>query len=383
MKRYRFLFLFMISAALLASELSAPAVRAQDSQTNEALKIFGEAFEKIRKEYVDDPPEDRKLIEAAIQGMLGALEHPGTYYSTEDFKAQSDNIKGKFAGLGIEVRMDEGFVKVVTPIEGSPADKAGILPEDLITRIDGKSVRGLALKDAVRKMRGPVGSSVSVTVKRPGMDKPFDVNIVRATIKLVDVRHRVEGRVGYVRIASFNELTPQHVKKAVEAAIGQIGTKDLKGLVLDLRNCPGGDLRAVIKVADHFLDSGRIYTSRGRVAKHTEMRNAEQGDMSGGADLVVLINKGTSSGAEIFAGALQDHKRARLVGTRTFGHGRTATWTPIQAFGGGYRLTTGRFITPSGRQIDGTGLSPDVSVEPSKKGEPDRQLERALQLLRE
>ncbi len=363
MKRIALALVFLVSAAL-AAPVSAPA-RAADGKepdTYRYLDLFGAVFERVRSGYVEKVT-DKKLIEAAINGMLQALDPHSSYLSAEDFKEMQVNTAGKFGGLGIQVTTERGIVKVISPIDGTPAAKAGIRANDLITHLDGKPIIGISLRDAVKQMRGPVDSKITIRIRRKGVD-PFDVTIVRAVITVKSVRHRTIGNVGYVRITSFTQQTTVGLHAALAEFRRKPG-KTWRGVVLDLRNNPGGLLSQAIDVTDSFLERGEIVSTRGREAKISSRYNAKKGDMTGGLPIVVLINSGSASASEIVAGALQDHRRAILMGTKSFGKGSVQTVVPLGSQGA-MRLTTARYYTPSGRSIQAEGIVPDIVVEQAK-----------------
>ncbi len=341
---------------------AAPEVK-NSEETYRLLNLFGDVFERIRSQYVDKPT-DEELVESAITGMLQSLDPHSSYMNERTYKEMQVNTRGQFGGLGIQVTMESGVVKVISPIDDTPASRAGIKPGDLITHLDGEAVQGLTLSQAVEKMRGKVGSEIKLTIFRAGQD-PFDVSLTRAVIKITSVRHHMEGEdVGYVRITSFSEQTKQGLDKAIEAIKKEAGDK-LKGYVLDLRNNPGGLLDQAIAVSDTFLDKGEIVSTRSRDPEDTQRFNATTGDMIDGKPLVVLINGGSASASEIVAGALQDHRRAVLMGTRSFGKGSVQTIIPLQGHRA-MRLTTARYYTPSGDSIQAKGIHPDIEVKPSR-----------------
>ena len=354
-----------VAAPLLAQET------ARNANVYEQLDLFGDIFERIRVQYVEEVDE-KELIEAAINGMLTSLDPHSSYLSPDNAAAMRVQTRGEFGGLGIEVTQEEGFVKVVSPIDGTPADEAGIEAGDFITHVDGESVLGLTLDKAVDLMRGPVGSEIVITVVREGEAEPFDVSIIRDTIKLTAVRARTEGTTVVLRITTFNDQTTPNLeagmKEQIEAAGG---IENVNGFVLDLRNNPGGLLTQAIRVSDAFLDSGEIVSTRGRNPEDGERFNATAGDLAAGKPLVVLINGGSASASEIVAGALQDHRRAIVVGTKSFGKGSVQTVMPLRGEGA-MRLTTARYYTPSGRSIQALGVSPDIVVEqPRRKPETE------------
>lgn len=375
---------FLIAAAsgtlagIIATTQVAGPLLAEEQKRNvnvyEQLDLFGDIFERIRAQYVE-PVDEKKLIEAAINGMLTSLDPHSSYLPPEAADAMRVQTRGEFGGLGIEVTQEEGFVKVVSPIDGTPAAEAGIQAGDFITHVDGESVLGLTLDEAVDKMRGPVGSEIVITVVRKGVDEPFDVSIIRDTIKLTAVRARTEGRAVVLRITTFNEQTQPNLEEGLKREVEAAGGIDnIDGFVLDLRNNPGGLLTQAIKVADDFLDKGEIVSTRGRNPEDGERFNATPGDMAQGKPIVVLINGGSASASEIVTGALQDHHRAIVIGTKSFGKGSVQTVMPMRG-GGAMRLTTARYYTPSGRSIQALGISPDIVVEqlpPKPETESDK-----------
>ena len=345
-----------IAGPLLAQEAQA------DSNVYEQLDLFGDIFERIRAEYVEEV-DDKDLIEAAINGMLTSLDPHSSYLSAEDAAAMRVSTSGEFGGLGIEVTQEEGWVKVVSPMDGTPADAAGMLAGDFITAVDGESVLGLTLDEAVTLMRGPVGAEIIITVVREGETEPFDVSIIRDTIKLTAVRSRTEGNAVVLRVTTFNEQTFPNLQNGIAEQIEEAGgIENVDGFVLDLRNNPGGLLNQAIYVSDAFLDAGEIVSTRGRDVVDGDRFNAAPGDLARGKPIVVLINGGSASASEIVAGALQDHRRAIVVGTNSFGKGSVQTVLPVQG-DGAMRLTTARYYTPSGRSIQALGISPDIIVE--------------------
>ncbi len=337
------------------------------SETYRQLDLFADVLEQVRAKYVRPVP-DAELMEAAIDGMLASLDPHSGYMNPKDFRDMQVQTRGEFSGLGIEVTMENGLVKVVAPIDGTPADRAGIKSGDFITAIDGAQVMGMKLQDAIERMRGPVNTSVTVTLARPGVEKPFDITLTRAPVKVQSVRWRKEGDVGYIRITSFTEQTEEGLLKAIDELKREIGPS-IKGFVLDLRNNPGGLLDQAIAVSDAFLDQGEIVSTRGRYASDIQRYNARKGDATGGLPLIVLINGGSASASEIVAGALQDHKRARLVGMLSFGKGSVQTVIPLDRGDGALRLTTSKYFTPSGRSIQATGILPDQEVAMKALGE--------------
>ncbi|MBC7156251.1 MAG: S41 family peptidase [Rhodobacteraceae bacterium] len=354
-----------LAGALLATQIAGP-ILAQEARSNasvyQQLDLFGDIFERIRAQYVEEV-DPEKLIEAAINGMLTSLDPHSSYLPPEDFSDMRVQTRGEFGGLGIEVTQEEGFVKVVSPIDGTPADQAGIEAGDFITHVDGESLLGLTLDDAVDLMRGPVGSEIVITVVREGTAEPFDVSIIRDTIKLTAVRSRTVGSTIVLRVTTFNEQTYSGLQENLAAEVEALGgMENVRGVVLDLRNNPGGLLNQAIQVSDAFLDAGEIVSTRGRDPADSERWNAAEGDLIEGKPLVVLINGGSASASEIVAGALQDHRRAVVIGTRSFGKGSVQTVMPLRG-DGAMRLTTSRYYTPSGRSIQALGVSPDILVE--------------------
>ncbi len=331
------------------------------ADTYRQLNLFGDVFERIRSDYVEQP-DDAKLVESAINGMLSSLDPHSSYMSPKSFKDMQVQTRGEFGGLGIEVTMEDGLVKVVAPIDDTPAARAGIRAGDVITQLDGEEVKGLSLNQAVDKMRGPVNSPITLTIKREGAAEPLPIKIVRDTIRIRSVRSREEGGdVGYLRITQFNEQTFDGLRDQIEKIAKSIPADKLKGFVLDLRNNPGGLLDQAISVSDAFLERGEIVSTRGRNADESQRYNARAGDLTKGKPVIVLVNGGSASASEIVAGALQDHKRATLVGTRSFGKGSVQTIIPLGQ-NGAIRLTTARYYTPSGRSIQAKGIEPDIEV---------------------
>ncbi len=345
----------------IATALPPTSARAADTDTYRNLAIFGDIFERIRAQYVTKPDE-KKLIEAAINGMLSSLDPHSSYLTPDAAKDMRVQTKGEFGGLGIEVTMEDDLVKVIAPIEDTPASKAGVLAGDVISKIDGSDVRGLTLADAVEKMRGPVNTPIKLTIIRKGADKPIDITIVRDIIKLKAVKYRVDNDVGYIRILSFTEQASSDLKSAIEAIQKQVPNDKLKGYVLDLRLNPGGLLDQAVNVADTFLDRGEIVSTRGRDPQDVSRYDARPGDLTGGKPMIVLVDGGSASASEIVAGALQDQRRATILGTRSFGKGSVQTIIPL-AENGSLRLTTALYYTPSGTSIQGKGITPDIRVE--------------------
>ncbi|MFY0682221.1 MAG: S41 family peptidase [Thalassovita sp.] len=358
-----------LAGAIATTQLAGPLL-AQESakQTNvyEQLDLFGDIFERVRAQYVEQVDE-KDLIEAAINGMLTSLDPHSSYLSPDDAADMRVQTRGEFGGLGIEVTQEEGFVKVVSPIDGTPASEAGIESGDFITHVDGESLLGLNLDAAVELMRGPVGSEIIVSIVREGESEPFDVSIIRDTIKLTAVRTRTEGNTIVSRITTFNDQTYPNLADGLKKAAEDLGGMDnVNGIVLDLRNNPGGLLDQAIKVSDAFLESGEIVSTRGRDAADGDRFNAVAGDLAEAKPIVVLINGGSASASEIVAGALKDHRRAIVVGTQSFGKGSVQTVMPLRG-SGAMRLTTARYYTPSGRSIQNLGVSPDIIVEQPRR----------------
>ena len=354
-----------VAGALLATQVAGPLL-AQEAKSNtsvyQQLDLFGDIFERIRQQYVEQV-DTSKLIESAINGMLTSLDPHSSYLPADDFQDMQVQTKGEFGGLGIEVTQEDGFVKVVSPMDGSPAAEAGLMAGDFITAVNGESLAGLTLDQSVDKMRGPVGSEITVTIVRKDKGEPFDVTMTRDTIKLTAATARDVGEAVVLRVSSFNDQTYPNLESSLKKAIDEAGGIDkVQGVVLDLRNNPGGLLTQAIKVSDAFLEEGEIVSTRGRNPQDGERFNATAGDLTGGKPLVVLINGGSASASEIVAGALQDHRRAVVVGTKSFGKGSVQTVIPLKG-DGAMRLTTARYYTPSGRSIQALGISPDIWVE--------------------
>src|SRR6202790_2818827 len=337
------------------------SARAAASDTYRQLNLFGDVFERVRSNYVEKP-DDNKLVEAAISGMLTGLDPHSSYMDATSYREMQVRTRGEFGGLGIEVTMEDGLIKVVSPMEDTPASKAGIMANDIITTLDDEAVQGLTLNQAVEKMRGPVNTKIRLKIVRKGQDNPIEVTLVRDNIRVRSVRARVEADdIAYIRITTFNEQTTEGLKREITNLSTQIGDK-LKGYVIDLRNNPGGLLEEAVTVSDAFLERGEIVSTRGRNAEETQRRAAHPGDLTKGKPVIVLINGGSASASEIVAGALQDHKRATLVGTRSFGKGSVQTIIPLGSGNGALRLTTARYFTPSGRSIQAKGITPDIEV---------------------
>ena len=376
MKKYFLAGIMGCALGVLFSVKVAGPVLAQDTETKktiyEQLDLFGDIFERIRSEYVEEV-SSKDLIEAAIDGMLTSLDPHSSYLSADDAAKMKVQTRGEFGGLGIEVTQQEGFVKVVSPIDGTPADAAGMEAGDFITHVDGQSLLGLTLDEAVGMMRGPVGSEIIITVVREGEDEPFDVSIIRDTIKLTAVRARTEGDTVVLRITTFNDQTYPNLVDGLEKQVKEAGgMENINGIVLDLRNNPGGLLNQAIRVSDAFLEKGEIVSTRGRYSRDSERYNAKAGDLANGKPIVVLINGGSASASEIVAGALQDHRRAIVVGTRSFGKGSVQTVMPLRGEGA-MRLTTSRYYTPSGRSIQALGVSPNIIVEQPRRNNSEKE----------
>ena len=356
----------VISGALITTQFTDPLIAQETKRiksTYENLDLFGDIFERIRSSYVEEIDEE-KLIESAISGMLTSLDPHSSYMAPEDFSTMQVQTRGEFGGLGIEVTQENGFVKVVSPIDDTPADKAGVEAGDFITKVDGESTLGKTLDEAVDKMRGPVGSEIIITIVREGIDEPYDISIIRDTIEIKAVKARTEGKTIVLRVSSFTSKTYPNLKDSLEKEIKSSGgLENINGVVVDLRNNPGGLLNQAIRVSDAFLNSGEIVSTRGRGTRDSERYNATPGDLTNGKPVVVLINGGSASASEIVAGALQDHQRAIIVVTKSFGKGSVQTIIPLSSDGAAMRLTTARYYTPSGRSIQSLGVSPDILVE--------------------
>jgi carboxyl-terminal processing protease len=351
---------FVAAGTSMINATRSQSAAAANADVYKSLDLFGEVLERVRADYVEKP-DDAELIESAINGMLSGLDPHSTYLNPKHFRDMQVQTRGEFGGLGIEVTMEDQVVKVVAPIENTPAEKAGVMSGDLITQLDGTSIQGMTLEQAVEKMRGPVDTPITVTIVRKGVADPFDLKIVRDVIRINPVRAEQEGDIGYIRIKTFSEQTYDELKSSIADLKKKIGG-DLKGWIVDLRNNPGGLLDQAISVSDAFLDKGAIVLTRGRNLNETQRSNARPGDLTDEKKVVVLINGGSASASEIVAGALQDHKRALVVGTRSFGKGSVQTIIPLGS-NGAIRLTTARYYTPSGRSIQAKGIDPDVQVE--------------------
>ena len=345
-----------------------------DTNLYKQLDLFGDVLERVRADYVEEP-SDSKLIESAINGMLSALDPHSAYLSPKHFRDMQVQTRGEFGGLGIEVTMEKGVVKVVAPIDDTPAAKAGIMANDLITHLDDKQIVGLTLSEAVEKMRGPVNTPIKLTVVRKGQEEPLEITIVRDVIRINAVKSRAEDDVAYIKVTTFNEQTHTNLVSSIEDLKAKIGSK-LKGYVIDLRNNPGGLLDQAIAVSDDFLEQGAIVLTKGRNNQETQRSQARPGDLTDNAKIVVLVNGGSASASEIVAGALQDHKRATVVGTRSFGKGSVQTIIPLGT-NGAIRLTTARYYTPSNRSIQAKGIDPDIVIEQELPDELKEKMKKA------
>ena len=360
-----------LAGTILTTQIAGPLIAQEAEKTvsvYEQLDLFGDIFERIRAQYVEEV-DTEQLVEAAINGMLTSLDPHSSYLSPQDADDMRVQTRGAFGGLGIEITQQEGYVRVITPIDDTPAFHAGVQPGDLITGVDGVSLLGLTLPDAVDLMRGPVGSEIIITVLREGVAEPFDLSIIRDTIRIRAVRSRIEGNIAVMRVTTFNEQTYDNLAAQLEEAIAELGgIENLQGIVLDLRNNPGGLLLQAISVSDAFLDRGEIVSTRGRDETEGERHNATTGDLIQGRPMVVLINGGSASASEIVAGALQDHNRAVIVGERSFGKGSVQSLIPLRG-NGAMRLTTALYYTPSGRSIQALGVAPDIVVHQPPRNE--------------
>jgi carboxyl-terminal processing protease len=356
-------FLMMTGLAGATTVLNVTRTHSAQSPNSDLyrqLDLFGDVFERVRSDYVEKP-DDTMLIESAINGMLAALDPHSSYMSPKSFKDMQVQTRGEFGGLGIEVTMENGVIKVVSPIDDTPAFKAGLQANDLITHLDNEPISGLTLEQAVDKMRGPVNTTISLTIVRKGKDEPFDVKVTRDIIRINAVKGREEGDIAYIKISTFNEQTHANLVKTMDTLKKSIGDK-LRGYIIDLRNNPGGLLDQAINVSDDFLERGAIVLTKGRNNEETQRAQARPGDTADNKPVVVLINGGSASASEIVAGALQDHKRATVIGTRSFGKGSVQTIIPLGA-NGAIRLTTARYYTPSNRSIQAKGIDPEIVVE--------------------
>jgi carboxyl-terminal processing protease len=353
----------LMGASAMSLVYGAPGstANAAGSETYRQLAIFGDIFERVRGQYVT-PPDEKALVESAINGMLASLDPHSSYLDPEAAKDMRVQTKGEFGGLGIEVTMENELVKVITPIDDTPAARAGVRAGDFISEIDGEEVRGLTLNDAVEKMRGLVNTPIELTILRQGADKPIKLTIVRGIIKVKAVKYRVENDVGYMKITSFTEKTFDDLDAAIMDIKSKVPNDKLKGFVLDLRLNPGGLLDQAVSVSDSFLDRGEIVSTRGRDPKDIQRFDSHPGDLIDGKPMIVLVNGGSASASEIVAGALQDHRRATILGTQSFGKGSVQTIIPL-AENGALRLTTALYYTPAGKSIQGKGITPDIKVE--------------------
>ena len=343
-------------------EFFGMSAKAAVEDTYRDLNLFGDVFERVRADYVEKP-DDSKLIESAIKGMVTGLDPHSDYMDPKSFRDMQVQTRGEFGGLGIEVTMEDGVIKVVAPIDDTPAAKAGVMANDIITRLDGEEVQGLTLNQAVDKMRGPVNTKIKLTIVRKGQDKPIEMSLTREIIRVHSVRSQVEGDdVGYIRMTQFTEQTTDGLKKAFTDIAAKVSNDKLKGYILDLRNNPGGLLDQAISVSSAFIQRGEIVSTRGRNLEEDQRFTAQGGDLTKGKPLIVLINGGSASASEIVAGALQDQKRATILGTRSFGKGSVQTIIPLGSGNGALRLTTARYFTPSGRSIQAKGIVPDIEV---------------------
>ena len=375
----------LVAGAFAAGIVAGPLVGAwaQDggrAETYRLLNLFGDVFERVRAEYVE-PVADRDLVENAINGMLTGLDPHSSYLNPRNFRDMQVQTRGEFGGLGIEVTQEGGYIKVISPIDETPAARAGVRPGDLITHLNGTSTQGLTLQEAVEQMRGERGSAIRITIRREGTERPVELSITRDVIRPQVVRFRMEGSdIGYIRLSSFNEQTEAALRRAVQS-LRQTGGQALRGIVLDLRNNPGGLLDQAVQVTDDFLEQGEIVSTRARRTEDAQRWNARAGDITGGLPIVVLINSGSASASEIVAGALQDHRRAIVLGTRSFGKGSVQTVMPLGP-NGAIRLTTARYYTPSGRSIQNTGIDPDIEVRAVRQEANAVQREREADLRR-
>jgi len=361
--KHRLFIVAVITAFMATSFTQAQEDGRAGTDTYQLLNLFGDVFERVRSDYVEEPT-DEQLVEAAITGMLSALDPHSSYLNPRSFREMQVQTRGEFGGLGIEVTMENGLVKVVAPIDDTPAFRAGIEAGDIITHLDDEPVLGLTLDEAVKRMRGRVGSDIKLTVRRDSRD-PFDVTLTRAIIRIQSVRSHMEGKIGYVRVTQFNEQAKAGIERAVEKFREETGD-GLQGIVLDLRNNPGGLLDQAVAVSDLFLDRGEIVSTRSRRPEDTQRFNARPGDIAQDMPIVVLINTGSASASEIVAGALQDHGRAIILGTKSFGKGSVQTIIPLAGGRGAMKLTTARYYTPSGRSIQQVGIVPDIEVRPAR-----------------
>ncbi|MCS6891094.1 MAG: S41 family peptidase [Rhodovarius sp.] len=375
----------LLGAAFAAGVVTGPLLVASAQEGSRAetfrlLNLFGDVFERVRAEYVE-PVSDRELIENAINGMLTGLDPHSAYLNPRNFRDMQVQTRGEFGGLGIEVTQEGGFIKVISPIDDTPAARAGIRPGDLITHLNGTTTQGLTLQEAVEQMRGERGTTIRLTIRREGEPRPIELTITRDIIRPQVARFRLEGGdIGYIRLSAFNEQTEPALRRAV-ATLRQQAGQNLRGFVLDLRNNPGGLLDQAVQVSDAFLEQGEIVSTRARRQEDAQRWNARPGDIASGLPIAVLINAGSASASEIVAGALQDHRRAVVLGTRSFGKGSVQTVMPLGA-NGAIRLTTARYYTPSGRSIQNAGIEPDIEVRASREDPNQRPREREADLRR-
>jgi len=354
--------LTLLLTAPQGAHLVATARATAGADIYSQLNLFGEVFERVRTDYVEKP-DDAKLVEGAINGMITSLDPHSRYMNDSAWREMQETTHGEFGGLGIEVTMEDGLVKVVAPIDGTPAAKAGIMSGDLVTQIDDEAVQGLTLEQAVNKMKGAPNTKTKLTIVRKNADAPINVTIVREIIRVRPVSYHTDGgNIGYIRISSFSEQTTDELKKAINDISKQIPSQNLAGYVLDLRNNPGGLLDQAVSVSSAFMTRGEVVSTRGRRPEETQRFAARGGDLTKGKSVVVLINGGSASASEIVAGALHDHKRATLIGTRSFGKGSVQTIIPLGPGNGALALTTARYFTPSGRSIQAQGISPDIEI---------------------
>ena len=370
--------IFLISFIII---FSPSAYSNPSDKLYEKLDLFSDVLNTLKKEYVDEV-EQSEVIDAAINGMLQSLDPYSGYMSPESFRNMNDDTRGEFGGLGIEITMEGGLVKVITPIEGTPADKAGVEAGDFIIKIDNKQVKGMSLMDAVKLMRGKIGTSIEITVRRPEIDEDLKFKITRAIIKIREVSSEVKNNIGYIRLRAFNEQSHNQMIKQ----INKLNKNNLNGYILDLRNNPGGLLSQAIKITETFLDGGEIVSTRGRDKSDIKIYNAKKGDVLKKKPLIILINQGSASASEIVAGALKDHKRAILLGEKSFGKGSVQSIIPLKNRGG-LRLTTAKYYLPSGESIHEKGVEPDITVKKNKDNfkintKTDNQLEYAIKLLK-
>ena len=374
---------FLITCLLIIAFSLSSSYAESNKNLYEKLDSFGDVFDLIQKNYVEEV-EDEKVIEFAINGMLQALDPHSGYMNTEQYIEMQEETEGEFGGLGIEVTMENGFIKIITPIDDTPAAEAGVMPGDFITHINGESIQGQSLQEGVEKLRGLVGTSVEISIARAGEDEVLIKSIKRAIITVQAVKFRREDNIGYIRLISFSEQAGKGIKKAIKSLQKEIGEKNISGFILDLRNNPGGLLGQSIDVTNHFLSSGEIVSTKGRGKRNIARFDATIGDLTNGKPLIVLINEGSASASEIVAGALQDHKRAIILGAQSYGKGSVQTIFPLNDKSA-IRMTTALYYTPSGDSIHKIGVIPDIEVKSdfSNENETDKQLDYALELLNE